>query len=100
MARMKPPRVPENPPPVLQEAELKALLATCEKGNSLEDRRDHALLRVFIDTGARRTENGGLRYDPREDENNDIDLDQGIVRVLGKGQRERVLPIGHGHGTG
>lgn len=94
MVRMKPPRVPENPPPVLQQDELRALLATCEKGQSLEDRRDHALLRVFIDTGARRAEVGGLRYDPSDDENNDIDLDQGIIRVLGKGRRERILPIG------
>ena len=94
MVRMKPPRVPENPPPVLQEAELRMLLATCEKGQSLEDRRDHALLRVFIDTGARRAEVGGLRFDPSDDENNDIDLDQGIIRVLGKARRERILPIG------
>ena len=94
MVRMKPPRVPENPPPVLQEDELRALLATCEKGQSLEDRRDQALLRVFIDTGARRAEVGGLRFDPSDDENNDIDLDQGIIRVLGKGRRERILPIG------
>ena len=95
MVRMKPPRVPEQAPPVLQESELRALLATCEKGARLEDRRDHALLRVFMDTGARRAEVGGLRYDPRDDENNDVDLDQGIIRVLGKGRRERVLPIGN-----
>ncbi len=95
MARMKPPRVPENPPPVLQESELRALLATCEKGTRLEDRRDHAILRVFIDTGARRAEVAGLRFDPQDDANNDVDLDQGIIRVLGKGRRERVLPIGN-----
>lgn len=95
MVRMKPPRVPEQAPSVLQESELRALLATCEKGARLEDRRDHALLRVFMDTGARRAEVGGLRYDPRDDENNDVDLDQGIIRVLGKGRRERVLPIGN-----
>ena len=94
MARMKPPRVPEQAPPVLQEGELRALLATCEKGSSLEDRRDHAILRVLVDTGARRAEVGGIRYDPNDDENNDVDLDQGIIRVLGKGRRERILPIG------
>ena len=32
MSKMKPPKIPENPPPVLREVELKALLATCEKG--------------------------------------------------------------------
>ena len=94
MVRMKPPRVPEQAPPVLQESELRALLATCEKGSRLEDRRDHAILRVFIDTGARRAEVGSLRYDLRDDEQNDVDLDQGIIRVLGEGRRERILPIG------
>jgi site-specific recombinase XerD len=94
MAKMKPPRVPENPPPVLREEELRALLATCDKGGSLEDRRDAAILRIFIDTGARRAEIGGLRYDAKDEENSDVDLDRGLIRVLGKGRRERVLPIG------
>lgn len=94
MAKMKPPRVPENPPPVLREEELRALLATCEKGGGLEDRRDAAILRIFIDTGARRAEIGGLRYDPKDEEQSDVDLDRGLIRVLGKGRRERVLPIG------
>ena len=94
MAKMKPPRVPEYAPPVLTEDELRALLATCEKGRSLEDRRDHAILSVFIDTGVRRAEIAGLRYDPTDDASNDVDLDQGILRVMGKGRRERILPIG------
>jgi site-specific recombinase XerD len=94
MERMKPPRVPEYLPAVLSEDELRRLLATCEKGQTFEDRRDHAILRVFIDTGARRAEVAGLRYHPTDDELTDIDLEQGLVRVLGKGRRERVLPIG------
>lgn len=60
-ARVKPPRLPEYTPAVLTEKELRALLATCEKVSGFEDRRDHAILRVFIDTGARRAEIGGLR---------------------------------------
>ncbi|MBI2723995.1 MAG: tyrosine-type recombinase/integrase [Chloroflexi bacterium] len=94
MAKMKPPRVPENPPNVLREADLRALLATCEKGANFEDRRDHALLMVLIDTGARRQEVAGLRFDPSDDLQNDVDLEQGILRVTGKGRRERLLPIG------
>lgn len=74
MAKMKPPRVPENPPNVLKETELRALLATCEKGANFEDRRDHALLMVLIDTGARRQEAAGLRFDPNDALANDIDL--------------------------
>jgi site-specific recombinase XerD len=95
MARMKPPRVPESPVPVLRDEELRALLATADRDTSFEGRRDAALLRVLIDTGARRAEAAGLRYTPRDETTNDIDLDQGILRVIGKGRRERVLPIGN-----
>jgi site-specific recombinase XerD len=94
MAKMHVPRVPEYEPPILREDELKRLLATCDKGDTFDDRRDAALLRVLIDTGMRRAECAGLRYDPRDDDNNDVDLDQGLLRVMGKGRRERVLPIG------
>lgn len=94
MARMKPPHVPEQPPAVLTEEELRRLLATCERGARFEDRRDAALIRVFIDTGARRAEVANLRYVPADETRNDVDLDQGILRVIGKGRRERVVAIG------
>lgn len=94
MARMRPPHVPEAPPPVLSDDELRRLLATCERGAGFEDRRDAALIRVFIDTGARRAEVTGLRYQPSDDTANDVDLDQGILRILGKGRRERVVAVG------
>ena len=61
MVHMKPPRIPENPPSVLREDELKALLSTCDKGQDLESRRDAALIRVFIDTGGRLSEIANLR---------------------------------------
>lgn len=94
MARLKPPRIPESPPPVLREDELRRLLKTCE-GPSFEDRRDQAILRVFIDTGARRGEIAGLRWTPGDETTNDVDLDQGVIRVLGKGRRERVVALGN-----
>ena len=95
MAKMKVPRVPEEPPDVLRDEQLKALVATCEKDQSFEGRRDAAILRVFVDTGARRAEVAGLRWNPDDDEDNDVDLDQGVLRVLGKGRRHRPLPIGN-----
>ena len=48
----------------LNGASTGALLATCEEGSRLEDRRDHAILRLFIDIGARRAEIGAIRCDP------------------------------------
>jgi site-specific recombinase XerD len=93
MARMRPPKIPENPPPVLREADLRKLLATCS-GQSLEERRDTAILTVFIGTGARLAEVAGLRWAPGDETTNDVDLDSGIITVMGKGRRERTVPVG------
>jgi site-specific recombinase XerD len=79
---------------VLRETGLKALLETCEGGQDFESRRDAALIRVFIDTGGRLSEIANLRWTPADDATNDVDLDRGILRVLGKGRRERILSIG------
>ena len=86
MERMRPPKVPEQPVPVLSAEQLQALLSGCS-GRGFAKRRDAALLTVFIDTGARLAEVAGLTIP-------DVDLDLGTLRVLGKGRRERVLPIG------
>jgi len=51
MERMKPPLIPEVPVPVLSEPLLKRLLDTCA-GKAFEDRRDAAMIRLFIDTGS------------------------------------------------
>ncbi len=45
--------------PVLREAELSALLRTVEAGKSFDDRRDAAILRTFVSTGARVAEVAG-----------------------------------------
>lgn len=87
MARMKPPKVPEAPPRVLTDDELRALLKAAE-GSTFEQRRDTALLRVLIDTGARVSEIAALTV------GDDVDLDAGTLTVLGKGRRIRVLPLG------
>jgi site-specific recombinase XerC len=86
MERMRSPRVPEDPPSVLSDAELRALLKACE-GSDFTARRDTAIVRTFIDTGARLAEVANLRLE-------NIDLDDMTLTVLGKGERVRVLPIG------
>jgi len=91
---MKPPQVPEDPPDILREDELKALLATCDKGQDQDSRRDAAIIRVFIDTGARVAEVANLRWNPDDPTQHDVDLERGVLRVVGKGRRERVLPLG------
>jgi integrase/recombinase XerD len=49
--------------------------------------RDRALLEVLYGTGARISEAVGLDRD-------DVDLEQGAVRLRGKGSKERVVPVG------
>jgi site-specific recombinase XerC len=94
MDGLKPPRLPESPPPVLREEELTALVRACERDLSFEGRRDAAILRCFVDTGARLSEITNMRWQPDDELRNDVDMTQGILRVMGKGRRERVLPIG------
>jgi integrase/recombinase XerC len=51
------------------------------------DQRDRAVLEVFYSTGIRVSELVGLDWA-------DIDIQLGIIRVVGKGAKERIVPIG------
>lgn len=86
MERMKPPQMPENPPDVLTEDQLRKLIKACE-GREFEDRRDTAIIRLLIDTGMRCGECAGLKVE-------DVDFEQNIAVVLGKGRRARACPFG------
>jgi integrase len=85
MAKMRPPRQPVVPVPVLKDQDIAALLAACV-GRGRRDKRDLAIIRLALDTGARRGEIAGLQLA-------DVDLEEGIVRVTGKG-KTRLVPIG------
>jgi integrase len=56
-------------------------------GKSFTERRDMAIVALFIDTGLRRAECAGLRLE-------DVDLTTGQATVLGKGRRPRILSLG------
>ena len=86
MARMRPPQVPEQPVAVFTDDELGRLLAAC-RGNTFEKRRDTALLRLLLDTGMRASELVGLMVA-------DLDHEQSVAHVMGKGRRGRGVPYG------
>ena len=65
-------------------------------GNSFEDRRDAAVIAVFLATGIRVSELSAIRYRPDDRHGSDVDLEEAReIRVRGKGGRERTVRIGH-----
>ena len=94
MAKMKPPKVPESPVPVLRLEDIQKLVASAEKTKSFDDVRDAAILRIFYATGLRLAELSNLRLTPIDPETNDVDLDQQVLRVTGKGNRMRLVNMG------
>lgn len=92
MARMRKPKLPERIIDIPTQAQLTRLLRDTA-GDTFEDLRDHAILRVFMSTGARLAEVGALRWDPDDPARNSLDLDGRIVRLIGKGDRERVAHL-------
>jgi site-specific recombinase XerD len=86
MRNMRPPTIPDAPVAVLSDDDLKRLLDTCA-GRDFEQRRDAAIIRLLADTGMRRAELAGLRFD-------DIDWAQDVAVVVGKGSRPRACPFG------
>jgi integrase len=71
------PVAPEKVVPVVEDPDLGRLLSTCA-GVSFCDRRDTALIRLFMDTGARLAEGTLIAR-------GDVDLDGQVVLVRGKG---------------
>lgn len=86
MARTKPPKMVIPLIPVFSEDEVRAVSRACE-GRGMEALRDTAVLRLFYDTGLRRSELAGLRVA-------DVDFRARTVRVMGKGARPREVPFG------
>jgi len=84
-------QVPSGLPKPLSEAEVTALLAAVV-GHEPAARRDRALLELLYATGARISEACGLSM-------GDIDFDGRLVRLFGKGSKERIVPFGRAAAT-
>lgn len=94
-ATLRSPRVDRRLPATIEISQLRAVLdaaaaATAEVGEPTQRalaRRDLAVMEVLYSTGIRVSEACGLDLD-------DLDFDRGLVRVLGKGSKERIAPLG------
>ncbi len=85
-AHMELPRVPAGVPKALSEAEVDEIMGAVT-GSDPVSRRDRAMLEVLYGTGMRIGELVGLSLA-------DLDMGGSTVRVLGKGRKERILPMG------
>ncbi|MDD2851959.1 MAG: site-specific tyrosine recombinase XerD [Desulfuromonadaceae bacterium] len=80
------PRMLHKLPQFLDEREIDALFAACRGGDS-EDLRDLAMLELLYATGLRVSELVHLKL-------REVNLDSGYLMTVGKGNKERLVPIG------
>jgi integrase/recombinase XerC len=80
------PKLPKHLPRTVTKDEADALMEFPE-GRSQSSLRDRAILETFYSTGARVSELVGMNRD-------DLNETEGMVRLRGKGNKERLVPIG------
>ncbi len=80
------PKIGRSLPKSLSEEEVDALLAAPEVSDPL-GHRDRTMLEVLYATGLRVSELVNLR-------SGQVNLNQGVLRIVGKGDRERLIPLG------
>lgn len=83
---MEGPRLWRVLPDMLSVAETEQLLRTFRGTDKLE-RRNRTILETFYASGLRVSELAGLKL-------TGLHLDQGFVRIVGKGNKERIVPVG------
>jgi integrase/recombinase XerD len=84
--KLDPPKRTPRFPKALSEADVEALLATPDTATPL-GLRDRAMLETLYATGLRVSELVALKTF-------EVNLDAGVVRVVGKGNKERLVPLG------
>jgi integrase/recombinase XerD len=80
------PKITRKLPEVLSIDEIDAIFAACDMSDPL-GRRNRTMLELLYSSGLRVSELVNLRM-------NHIFLNEGIVRVIGKGNKERLVPLG------
>jgi integrase/recombinase XerD len=84
--RVKAPKMPRRLPKNLSEAQVEALLGAPDCTTVL-GLRDRTMIETLYATGLRVSELVGLKL-------GQVSLDMGVVRVMGKGSKERLVPLG------
>ena len=85
-AQIAMPKIGRSLPKSLTEGEVEALLAAPAVSDPL-GHRDRTMLEVLYATGLRVSELVNLKH-------SQVNLNQGVIRIVGKGNRERLIPLG------
>lgn len=86
VSHIRTPRAGRPVPEVLTAQDVEALLEAAGAGPGPEDRRDHVMIELMYAAGLRVSELVGLDI-------GDVNLRSATVRTLGKGSKERVVPL-------
>ena len=86
LARLKIPKPPKKVVPTFSDLQLEQLLNGID-GSTGEGYRDQAIILTLLDTAIRVSELVSIRLDA-------LWLEEGLVKVMGKGGKERLVPIG------
>ena len=86
LAEVRQPRAGQSLPKALSPDDVDQLLEAASNASSAEEARDAAMVELMYAAGLRVSELVGLNL-------RDVDLDSGTVRTVGKGSKERVIPI-------
>jgi len=81
------PKLPKNLPTVIDETSLTSLLNSKTFGNDVWGLRDKAIIELFYSSGIRLSELINLTIDK-------VDFDNCTIKVIGKGRKERIIPVG------
>lgn len=91
-AKLSSPKVPKHLPKVLDPKEASAAMDNAKSTDELHLVRDTAMLELLYATGMRVSELTGIDL-------HDIDSSRQTIRVLGKGNKERIVPFGDAANT-
>ena len=84
--RVESPKLGQYLPSVLSEDEVERIIGSVDI-SSWQGKRDRAILEVMYGCGLRVSEAAGLKISA-------LFLDEGFIRIIGKGDKERLIPIG------
>ena len=76
-------------PQFVREGEMERMLCATVQGDTWEELREHVILQLFYETGIRLSELVGLNEE-------DVDFGRKTIKVTGKRNKQRIIPIGDG----